>query len=132
MQIESEAVIVAVRTHGEHGAIVRALTPSDGIQAGYVRGGRSRRLKPVLVPGNRVQAEFRARTDEQLAHLTVDLAHSLGMKVTAEGVESPTALALLSGMGCDLIQGYLIARPMPLNDLLMFMDQEKQTARTYG
>jgi len=35
-------------------------------------------------------------------------------------------------MGCDLIQGYFIARPMPLNDLLTFMDHEKETARTYG
>ena len=54
------------------------------------------------------------------------------MKVTAEGVETPTALALLTSMGCDLIQGYFISRPMPLNELLIFMDQEKQTARTYG
>jgi EAL domain-containing protein (putative c-di-GMP-specific phosphodiesterase class I)/GGDEF domain-containing protein len=73
-----------------------------------------------------------SQRDALLVRSTVDLAHSLGMKVTAEGVESPTALALLSGMGCDLVQGYLIAKPMPLNDLLMFMDQEKQTARTYG
>ena len=73
-----------------------------------------------------------SQRDALLVRSTVDLAHSLGMKVTAEGVETPTALALLSGMGCDLIQGYFIARPMPLNELLIFMDQEKQTARTYG
>jgi EAL domain-containing protein (putative c-di-GMP-specific phosphodiesterase class I) len=73
-----------------------------------------------------------SQRDALLVRSTVDLAHGLGMKVTAEGVETPTALALLSSMGCDLIQGYFIARPMPLNDLLMFMDQEKQTARTYG
>ncbi|MGZ8998245.1 MAG: DNA repair protein RecO [Allosphingosinicella sp.] len=76
MRIESQAIIVAVRPHGEHGAIVRALTPDDGLQAGYVRGGKSRRLRPVLVPGNEVQAEFRARTDEQLPHLSVELNHS--------------------------------------------------------
>jgi DNA repair protein RecO (recombination protein O) len=52
------------------------LTPDDGIQAGYVRGGRSRRLRPVLVPGNLVQASFRARTAEQLAQLSVELVHS--------------------------------------------------------
>jgi diguanylate cyclase len=73
-----------------------------------------------------------SQRDALLVRSTVDLAHGLGMKVTAEGVESPTALALLSSMGCDLIQGYFIARPMPLNELLIFMDQEKQTARTYG
>jgi DNA repair protein RecO (recombination protein O) len=76
MRIEAQAIICAVRPHGEHGAIVRALTPQDGLQPGYVRGGRSRRLRPILVPGNLVQAEYRARTDEQLAHLTVELVAS--------------------------------------------------------
>lgn len=96
MRIESQAVVVAVRAHGEHGAIVRALTERDGIQAGYVRGGRSRRLKPVLVPGNRIQAEFRARTEDQLAHLTAELAHSraflLSEPLAAAGIEWATAL----------------------------------------
>jgi DNA repair protein RecO (recombination protein O) len=76
MHLTTPAIVCSVRAHGEHGAIVRALTPSDGIQAGYVRGGRSRRLRPVLLPGNLVQAEYRARTDEQLAQLGVELAHS--------------------------------------------------------
>jgi DNA repair protein RecO (recombination protein O) len=76
VQLETEAIVIAVRPHGEHGAIVRALTPGEGVQAGYVRGGRSRRLRPVLVPGNLVHAEYRARTEEQLAHLSVELAHS--------------------------------------------------------
>jgi DNA repair protein RecO (recombination protein O) len=76
MHLLTPAIICSVRAHGEHGAIVRALTPSDGIQAGYVRGGRSRRLRPVLLPGNLVQAEYRARTDEQLAQLSVELTHS--------------------------------------------------------
>jgi DNA repair protein RecO (recombination protein O) len=52
------------------------MTPSDGLLAGYVRGGRSRRVRPLLVPGNDVQAEFRARTEDQLAGLTVELIHS--------------------------------------------------------
>jgi DNA repair protein RecO (recombination protein O) len=76
MQLLTNAILVAVRSHGEHGAIVRALTPGNGIQAGYVRGGRSRRLRPILLPGNLVQAEFRARTEDQLAHLTVELLAS--------------------------------------------------------
>lgn len=76
MRIESQAIVCAVRTHGEHGAIVRALTPDDGLQPGFVRGGRSRRLRPILLPGNLVEAEYRARTDEQLAALTVELVRS--------------------------------------------------------
>ncbi len=76
MRIETQAIICAVRAHGEHAAIVRAFTPANGMQAGYVRGGRSRRLRPVLLAGNLVAAEFRARTEEQLAHLGVELIAS--------------------------------------------------------
>ena len=76
MRIEGRAIVCAVRAHGEHGAIVRALTQKDGLQPGFVRGGKSRRLRPVLVPGNLVQVEYRARTDEQLAQLAVELVHS--------------------------------------------------------
>lgn len=76
MLITTPAIIVAVRAHGEHGAIVRAMTPGDGLQAGYVRGGRSRRLRPVLLPGNLVEAEFRSRVEEQLAAATIELVHS--------------------------------------------------------
>ncbi|HEV2818052.1 MAG TPA: DNA repair protein RecO [Allosphingosinicella sp.] len=96
MHLETTAIICAVRVHGEHGAIVRALTPADGLQPGYVRGGRSRRLRPVLVPGNLVQADYRARTDDQLAHLSVELIHSraflLSEPLAAAGIEWATAL----------------------------------------
>jgi DNA repair protein RecO (recombination protein O) len=96
MRLESLAIICAVRPHGEHGAIVRALTPDDGIQAGYVRGGRSRRLRPVLVPGNVVQAEYRARTDEQLPHLSLEMVASrgalLGEPLAAAAIDWVTAL----------------------------------------
>ena len=76
MHITADAIILAVRTHGEHGAVVRALTPLDGVQPGYVRGARSRRLRPVLQPANIVRGEWRARTGEQLAALTVEPVHS--------------------------------------------------------
>ncbi|PTQ08513.1 DNA repair protein RecO [Sphingomonas oleivorans] len=76
MHVEALAIVCAVLGHGEHGAVVRLMTPEHGLLAGYVRGGRSRRLRPVLLPGNVVQAEFRARTEEQLAALTVELAQS--------------------------------------------------------
>ncbi|HWU78454.1 MAG TPA: GGDEF domain-containing phosphodiesterase, partial [Caulobacter sp.] len=59
--------------------------------------------------------------DALLVKSTVDLAHSLGMKVTAEGVETREALAALQLMGCDLAQGYHIARPMGLDKLVDFL-----------
>ena len=96
MHLETKAIICAVRAHGEHGAIVRALTPGEGIQPGYVRGGKSRRLRPVLVPGNLVAADYRARTEEQLAHLSVESIHSraflLSEALASAGIEWATAL----------------------------------------
>lgn len=74
--LATPAIVCSLRAHGEHGAIARLLTPDHGLIAGYVRGGRSRAMRPVLLPGNAVAATFRARTEEQLASLTVELAHS--------------------------------------------------------
>jgi DNA repair protein RecO (recombination protein O) len=78
MRISTPAIVVALRTHGEHGAIARMITPEHGLQAGYVRGARGRRLRPVLLPGNQVEAKFAARTEAQLAQATVELLHSRG------------------------------------------------------
>jgi DNA repair protein RecO (recombination protein O) len=76
MHIAATAIVLSVRPHGEHGAVVRALTPDDGLQPGYVRGGRSRALRPVLQPGNLVRGDWRARSETQLAALTVELVES--------------------------------------------------------
>jgi DNA repair protein RecO (recombination protein O) len=74
--LSTTAIVCAIRGHGEHGAVARLLTPGHGLTPGYVRGGRSRAMRPVLLPGNVVKAEYRARTEEQLPGLTVELAHS--------------------------------------------------------
>ena len=76
MHLRAEAIVLATRAHGEHGAVVRALTRGDGVQPGYVRGGRSRQLRPVLQPANAIAGEWRARTGEQLAALAVEPLHS--------------------------------------------------------
>jgi EAL domain-containing protein (putative c-di-GMP-specific phosphodiesterase class I)/GGDEF domain-containing protein len=61
--------------------------------------------------------------DALLVKSTVDLAHSLGMKVTAEGVETREGLAALQLMGCDIAQGYHIAKPMGLDKLVDFLGE---------
>jgi DNA repair protein RecO (recombination protein O) len=99
------AIMCALRAHGEHGAVARLMTPDHGLLAGYVRGGRSRALRPVLLPGNAVKAEFRARTQEQLAGLAVELDHSRAPLLTEplpaaaiDWVCALTAAALPEGM----------------------------------
>jgi EAL domain-containing protein (putative c-di-GMP-specific phosphodiesterase class I)/GGDEF domain-containing protein len=61
--------------------------------------------------------------DALIVRSTIELAHGLGFKVTAEGVETEPCLTALTGMGCDLAQGYLIARPMPLHELMTYLTQ---------
>lgn len=78
MRISTPAIVVALRPHGEHGAVVRLMTPEHGLQACYVRGARGRRLRPVLLPGNQVETTLSARTETQLAQGSVELIHSRG------------------------------------------------------
>ncbi len=51
----------------------------------------------------------------------VALGHALGLRVVAEGIETEGQAAVLRGMGCDVGQGYLFARPMPASDLLAWL-----------
>jgi DNA repair protein RecO (recombination protein O) len=100
MHIAATAIVCAVRAHGEHGAVARLLTPDDGLQPGYVRGGHSRRMRPVLLPGNLVAADYRARSEEQLAGLTVELVHSraglFAEALPAAAIEWVTALTAVT------------------------------------
>jgi EAL domain-containing protein (putative c-di-GMP-specific phosphodiesterase class I) len=52
--------------------------------------------------------------------------------VIAEGVETSDCFALLSAMGCDQAQGYLIAKPLPLKELLTFVADDAVKERSYG
>ena len=76
MHLETTAIVCAVFPHAEHGAVVRFLTPDNGLVAGFVRGGRSSRFRPVLQPGNAVALQLRGRADSQLAAATVELVQA--------------------------------------------------------
>jgi len=70
--------------------------------------------------------------DRLILKSTIKLAHSLGMKVVAEGVETEATRQALAGLGCDLIQGYLVAAPMPLDALAAFLAPEPRLAASVG
>ena len=96
MRFETNAIVCALRNHGEHGAVVRLMTPEHGLQAAYVRGARGRRMRPVLIAGNVVQAQLSARTDTQLPQATLELVHSraplLSEPLPAAAIEWATVL----------------------------------------
>ena len=96
MRIEAQAIVLSLRAHGEHGAVVRLMTAEHGLQAAYVRGARGRRMRPVLIAGNLVAAVLSSRTDTQLPQATVELTHSRGPlhgePLPAAAIEWATAL----------------------------------------
>jgi DNA repair protein RecO (recombination protein O) len=96
MRAETKAIVCALRSHGEHGAVVRLMTPQHGLVAAYVRGARGRRMRPVLMAGNGVQAQLSARTETQLPQAAVELVHSRGPLLSeplpAAAIEWATAL----------------------------------------
>jgi DNA repair protein RecO (recombination protein O) len=96
MHIETDGIVCGVRGHGEHGTILRVLTPEHGLVAAYVRGGRGRRMRPVLIPGNLVSVQLRSRMEAQLPQATVELIHSrapiLSEPLPASAIEWSTAI----------------------------------------
>lgn len=66
------------------------------------------------------------RRDALLVRSTIDLAHGLGLEVTAEGVETPAAFALLAAMRCNSAQGFLIGRPASVEELIAILKDERR------
>jgi DNA repair protein RecO (recombination protein O) len=100
MQWADEGIVLGVRKHGEANAILELITPEHGRHLGLVRGGAVSRLRPVLQPGNSVNAVWRARLDEHLGHYTVEglqlrTAALLGVPHAVYGVTHLAALARL-------------------------------------
>ena len=100
MEWTDEGIILGVRRHGESSAIVELLTRSHGRHLGLVRGGAGSKLRPLLQPGNSVQAIWRARLDEQLGYYLMEgtrmrAATLLGAPHAVYGITHLAAVARL-------------------------------------
>jgi len=78
MQLRAPAILLSARPHGETAIIARLLTSEHGVIAGYTAGGRGRRLRPVVIPGNLVELQLTSRSDSQLAFAKLELLESRG------------------------------------------------------
>jgi len=100
MEYRGPAIICAGRPHGETAVIARLLTADQGLVGAFVAGGRGRQLRPVLVPGNVVEAEIRSRAENQLPFARIELSESrgpwLGEPLPAAGIAWVTALTAAS------------------------------------
>lgn len=72
MEWRDTGIVLSCRSHGETSAIAEVLTREHGRCLGLIRGGRSRRLRPILQPGNIVDLVWRARLEEHLGTLQLE------------------------------------------------------------
>src|SRR3546814_314852 len=125
MDWRDEGIVLSMRRHGEAAAIVTLLTREHGRHAGLVRGGASRRRRGELQVGNLVTATWRARLEEHLGSLSVELAESW----TARLLDRPGRLAALSAATALVDAGLPEREPHPvlfesLKELLLALDRD--------
>ncbi len=97
MQWQDEAIILGVRRHGETSVVAEVMTRQRGRHLGLVRGGRSRRMQPVLQAGNRVDVIWRARLDDHLGEYKIEPLQQRASQLmeTATAVYGVQAMAAL-------------------------------------
>lgn len=97
MEWRDEAIVLGARPFGENSKIVELLALEQGRVAGLVRGARSKTMRALLQPGNRVAATWRGRLDDQLGTLSLEMMEARAGLVmeSAWGAFGLTSLASL-------------------------------------
>ena len=93
-------------------------------------------LKEIPVDELKIDKSFvmdmeQDENDAVIVRSTIDLAHNLGLKVTAEGVETAGVLELLDILGCDSVQGYHICRPVSADKILPWVKEWQHTNNSH-
>lgn len=109
MEWQDRGVVLGVRPYGETSVIVELLTVEYGRHLGLVQGGRSRRLRPVLQPGNAVLATWRARIEQ---HIGTYLIEGTALRA-ARIIDSALALHALNHL-CGLARLLPEREPQPV------------------
>ena len=95
----------------------------DDYGTGYSSLSRLRRLpvSEIKIDQSFIKDMVNNKDDKVVVRSTIELAHNLGLTVVAEGVETQMALDLLSKLGCDIVQGYLISKPLSMEKFNEFV-----------
>jgi EAL domain-containing protein (putative c-di-GMP-specific phosphodiesterase class I) len=106
----------------------------DDFGTGYSSLGYLRKLPVhyIKIDKSFVMDMIQNEDDRVIVRSIVDLAHNLGLKVVAEGVESQEALDRLKELGCDLAQGYHMSRPLPAPEITHWLTQSVWGMNTHG
>ena len=99
MEWREEGVLLSVRRHGEHAAIVEVFTAAHGLHAGVVRGGASRKMAPVLQPGAQLDLSWRARLADHLGAFGVEPVRSRAAQVMGDR-QALAGLNAICGLLC--------------------------------
>ena len=97
----------------------------DEFGTGYFSLAYLKRLPidEIKIDRSFVSAMSAHEEDEVIVRSTIDLGHNLGLSVVAEGVETRSVMERLAPFGCDVAQGYYLGRPMPAEELEIWLDQ---------
>ncbi|WP_372590854.1 EAL domain-containing protein [Guyparkeria sp.] len=85
-------------------------------------------IDTIKIDRSFVQNVETSSDDAAIVQGIISMAHHLGLTVVAEGIETDAQRAILTGYGCDILQGYFFARPMPMADLTDYLQQTRQIA----
>lgn len=122
---ETDALVDVARTRDNINAIrdIGVLLSLDDFGTGYSSLSYLRRLPLTELKLDRtfVKDMIGSNEDRAIVRSTINLGHTLGLRVVAEGVESTSVAMELLELGCEQAQGFGFARPMPMKDLLPWL-----------
>jgi EAL domain-containing protein (putative c-di-GMP-specific phosphodiesterase class I) len=85
-------------------------------------------VNEIKIDKSFVSDMLKKENDAVLVKSIIDLGHNLRLNVVAEGVEDKATALTLKKMGCDVLQGYYISRPVCNDDLLAWLPQKKKAS----
>jgi len=84
-------------------------------------------VRALKIDESFVREAHRRKEAQTITEAIIGIAKTFGLEVIAEGVESPEELSVVRALGCNNVQGYLVARPLPAEHVLEFVDSYDKT-----
>ena len=130
LELTESSFMEDVESHGRTLAELRAFGVQlaiDDFGTGYSSLTYLQRFPVTILKIDRsfVRGLGRDASDEAIVESVIHLAHALGLRVVAEGVETPDQLAALHRLGCDVAQGYYLGRPVPAAEIDGLLSPER-------
>nr|MBQ4454742.1 EAL domain-containing protein [Clostridia bacterium] len=117
---DSKALAEVVDAFHENGFLVEI----DDFGAGYAAYSNLSSIEyDILKIDKSIIDEIGTKSGSEIAGSVIDMAHELGMKIIAEGVETKEQEEILKTMECDAVQGYYYSKPLPHDEFCKYLDE---------